>query len=151
MKPAETLALIAKIRAALSLAQQRRHHHHHHGAWPMSNPGYLANLAVAALESGVTVQSSGSPTLNGSYPIDSLSLQKYGLTSMVVGSTGAFPGGAASWTILDVNGQPHTFSAPAEFTSFVDALVTYVLSLYQIVDGVNTAATDLPSPTLNIP
>lgn len=135
----------------LVLSSQKHHHHHHHHKGPiMAISPYLSSLAVAALDAGVTLSSASTPALDGTYPTDSLSLSKYQFVALFVMNENAFPLGQTTWTLMDVNGQPHVFNTTTQFLAALNAFAGYILALYQIIDGVNTTATELPSNTVTI-
>lgn len=115
----------------------------------MSNP-YLVNLAVAAIQSGVTLSSPSTPAIDGTYPLDDLSLSKYQWAAQFVMNQNAFPLGQSTWTLLDINGVKHVFASTTQFLAALNAFASYLLELYQIIDGISSPAA-LPSQIVAIP
>lgn len=113
---------------------------------------YLVNLAYAALSSGVQVSSVSHPEINGLYAVDSESLAKLQFPMLYIQgqATPAFPNGAPSRVVKDMNGISHTFASPANYLNWGFALANYADQLQQIVDQ-TSSATSLPSQTVTIP
>lgn len=95
----------------------------------------------------VTVTSTGTPALSGTYGISQLA--NANIVALQVGlSAGIVPGGGgASFPYKDAAGVDHTFTAD-QFKNFATAMFGYVFTLTRIAFG---SADALPSPVLTIP
>jgi hypothetical protein len=77
---------------------------------------------------GLTITSTSTPALNGTYRIDASAQQTIAaIYSGVKGGDGV-PGGGATFTFLDSAGAPHNFT-PDQFTAFAKAVRDYVYAL----------------------
>jgi hypothetical protein len=74
----------------------------------------------------VTVNSTGTPALDGTYAIDAGSQVAISAIANTIANTGKFPGGGATMDYPDSSGDYHTFPSPAEFISFAAAISAYV-------------------------
>lgn len=109
----------------------------------------LAQQAVAAIGSGVTIALSGSTTLAPTtFPTDPTTQTKLDSVITVVTATGKFPGGETLWPMKDAVGNWHTFTI-GQYTTIAAAIAGYVAPLDLIQDG-NTGVTALPSPDLSL-
>src|SRR5271157_676141 len=72
----------------------------------------------------VQVNSTSTPSLNGAYSISQPSLSTYNTLAKQVQAFNAFPGGAYSLVINDINGIPHSFTVSA-FLNFYNAVLYY--------------------------
>lgn len=113
---------------------------------------YLVNTAYAALESGCLVSSALHPEVNGLYPVDPESLAKLQFPMLFIQGQvpPAFPNGAASRTVRDMNGVSRVFTDPMTFLNWGFALANYADTLQQIIDQ-TSSATSLPPQTVSIP
>lgn len=111
---------------------------------------FLQNSAAAALQSGVIIQSTLHPEINSLYPVDDDSLNKLVFPALFAMTNSAFPGGATSRPVLDMNGITRTFTDAPTFVARCWGLANYVDQLKQIIDGIS-AATALPNQTVVIP
>src|SRR6185312_2301514 len=109
----------------------------------------LTDESQAALNSGCAVVSASTPAINATYAIDPPSLDKLFKTGAYILAFGAFPNGQATWTLLDLGGNPRTFPTTASFLSALRGVADYVAQLNQIIDGLSTL-TALPSQPVTI-
>lgn len=106
----------------------------------------LAQKAQAMLSAGCQIASTGTPALNGTYAVDSLSQMHVVAVETSIAAGKGLPGGASTVTWPDVTGAPHSFTA-TNFSNFAAALRDYVSALSAI------AATDsgtLPAQPMTI-
>jgi hypothetical protein len=93
----------------------------------------LAQQAQVALGAGVAVTSTGTPALNGTYPIDPLTQGRIASVSTYILVNGKFPGSATTYAWVDVAGAAHVFPSTAAFQAFATAIADHVSILEQIV------------------
>lgn len=112
------------------------------GAWsiytaPVPSPA----LAAAAFAAGLTIASTGTPALNGTYGIDQLSQMDIIAIETSLNAGKGFPGGAATFNYADMSGAMHSFTE-ANFTNFAASIRDYVYALKSAISG---AASTLPA------
>jgi hypothetical protein len=122
------------------------------GAWTFTAPVIpaptLAQQAVAAMNAGLTITSTSTPALNGTYGVDPMSQGRLASISTYILVNSSFPGGSATYPFIDLSGTPHVFPTTASFQAFATACANYVAA----VDFVSaTGAGTLPSPSITIP
>jgi hypothetical protein len=83
----------------------------------------------AAIAAGCQIVSTGTPALNGTYPIDDSTLIKAMGEQNYIALKGTFTNGQTTRAWLDVSGAPHVFPTTAEFTAFGEALAQYIDAL----------------------
>jgi hypothetical protein len=93
-------------------------------------PAQLANTALGA---GLAITSTSTPALNGTYAIDNASQGKIAAISVYILTNAKFPGGVASYPLVDMSGTPHTFPTTASFQAFATAVADYVAALDAII------------------
>jgi hypothetical protein len=105
--------------------------------------------AQSALGGTVTVSSSGTPAINGNYPVDATTQAKLNAVTTYVMLNGAFPGDSSSMAWLDASGSVHTFPSIAVFKAFATAIADFVakVSLYRDSGGTVGA---IPSTAISI-
>lgn len=123
--------------------------------WTYSNGAYaapvpptptLAQQAAATLSAGLTVTSTGTPAINGTYPTTDLP-QRYLASEMQFVSTfGTFTTGGTTLDWPDVSGALHEFDIPT-FTAFAKQFAMFVAANIRCIDG---HATELPSANVTI-
>lgn len=123
------------------------------GAWSYQAPApppapTLAQQAQAALAEGLAITSTGTPSLNGVYAVDSATQGRITGTMLFVQVNGKFPGSSVTMTWALANGSVVTFPGTAEFQAFASAVATYVADLDEIA---LTGAGTLPAATATIP
>lgn len=106
----------------------------------------LAENAVAALGSGLTIASTATPSLNGTYAIDQLSQMDIIAIETSLNAGKGFPGGATTFDYADMAGTFHSFTQ-ANFTDFAAAVRDYVYALKSVIASVSTT---LPASTATI-
>ena len=97
---------------------------------PAPTPAQLANTAMGA---GLAITSTGTPALNGTYAIDNATQGKIAAISVYILTNAKFPGGVASYPLMDLSGTPHTFPTTASFQAFATAVADYVAVLDVII------------------
>lgn len=109
---------------------------------------YLANVAAAALGSGLSI-TSPSPGVSGTYPVDEQAQQAMMKVVSYVAVNGKFPAGLTSWPLLDVTGIVHQIPSIAVFNAVMTAIADYAAQLTLLIDG-RSAATSVPPPFVTI-
>lgn len=102
--------------------------------------GIIAGLAAPI--TSVAVTSTLFPALNGTYPIDSGSLQNIQFLASYVAINGSFPAGQSSQIWLDSSQQRHTFTTTAEWQAFAKAMA----DAYALVNLGGTPANPVTIP-----
>ena len=87
-----------------------------------------AMQAAQALASGVQVNSTGTPAINGAYALDAQSLENITAISTSIANGKGFPGGGATYDYPDAAGTFHTFPNTTVWTNFAAAIAGYVSS-----------------------
>lgn len=92
------------------------------------SPTQTAQNAIAA---GLTVTSTSTPVLNGTYALNPTSLAD--LNGLVTGVmiAGTFPNDAATYDYHDASLVAHTFPSLTEFKAFATAVLNFVSSVTQ--------------------
>ena len=106
----------------------------------------LQSALASAIASGISITSTSTPSLSGTYAVDESTQAK--ITSTMTGiSLGlGLPGGGSTFIYPDIAGAPHTFTQ-AQFQNFAIAVRNYVYSLLLYAAGQGT----LPSSAITIP
>lgn len=99
--------------------------------------GYNAAVAVqqaqatyvTALATGLTVTSTGTPALNGTYAIDPSTQANITAEQVYIATKGTFTNGQATKAWPNKAGAFHTFPSTAAFTAFAVAVAQYVDAL----------------------
>jgi len=109
----------------------------------------LAQQAAMALAAGLTITSTGTPALNGTYACDDAAQARINRVYALIqrGGGAVFPAGLTSLPWPDKSGALHTFTSVAEFLAFETAVGNYVLAL-DMIQAANSGT--LPSSTVNI-
>ncbi|WP_233831769.1 hypothetical protein [Paraburkholderia sp. ZP32-5] len=94
----------------------------------------LIHLAYAALNAGLAVSSTGTPALNGTYAVDSLSQADVIAIETSLNAGKGFPGGASTFSYPDANGALHSFNE-ANFTDFAQTVRDYVYGCRAVIAG----------------
>lgn len=126
------------------------------GVWsfaapPAASAPTLAQQAGAASITGLIIVSNG-PTLTMAATLFPTSASTQTALNTVVNglnTTGAFPGGATSFPMLDAAGVWHTFTM-AQYKAVAVAIFNYVASLDLIANGNPLGATSLPPNSVTI-
>lgn len=110
---------------------------------PSVTPAMAAQEALAA---GISIASTSTPALDGTYACDSLTQADIVAIETSLNAGKGFPGGAALFNYPDTSGAMHAFSE-ANFTDFAAAVRDYVYALKSVIAG---ASTSLPSSAITI-
>ena len=95
----------------------------------------LAQQAAALLAAGLTITSTGTPAINGTYGCKDSDQARFSRTFNLIQKAGgnAFPNGLASLAWPLRNGTPVTFTAVATFLAVEQAVGNFVLSCDQVM------------------
>lgn len=107
----------------------------------------LAQQAAAAINAGLTITSTGTPALNGTYACDDAHQARINRVQGFIEANGKFPNGLTELPWPDMSGAIHLFPTTAEFTAFASAIADYVMALDAVIMGVSTA---LPAISVKI-
>jgi hypothetical protein len=110
-------------------------------------PLSLAQQAQMAMGLGFAVTSTGSPSLNATYPVDPQTQALISAELLAVLVNGTFADGTTSLNWPDSTGTLRTFPSVAEFKIFAAACGAYVATLYKVING---TLTSLPPPSVTI-
>lgn len=114
---------------------------------PAVPPPTLAQQAAAALGAGLTITSTSTPALNGTYPADPATISYVNSEMVSLAKNGTFADGTTSVQWPDTSGALHTFSV-TEFEAFAGAMGKFVALCRQCIIG---ASQSLPPSTATIP
>lgn len=106
----------------------------------------LVESAYAALNAGLTVSSTETPALNGTYAVDQLSQMDIVAIETSLNAGKGFPGGMSPFSYPDATGAMHSFSE-ADFTDFAAAVRDFVYGCRAVIGGTSTA---VPSNAIQI-
>ena len=110
----------------------------------------LAQQAANAAVAGLTIALSGTVTLAATmFPTDPVTQTKLGAVVTTLLATGAFPGGSASYPMLDAAGAWHTFTA-AQYKTVAGAIASYVAACDLIAAGNPLGAAELPANAVSL-
>ena len=106
----------------------------------------LAQQAGALLAAGLTVASTGTPSLDGVYACDMVTQSHVTseITALLLNS--AFADGGATVTWPDTSGALHTFNA-TQFKSWATAMAAFIAGCAKCING---ASSSLPSASVTI-
>jgi len=107
-------------------------------AWAAAHP---------VMPTSVTITSTGTPSLSGTYPIDHDTLSTLNGEASYIAINSAFSSGTSTLPWPDTSGVLHTFSSTAEFIAFASAVTKYVT---QATMAIQTSGT-MPSSPVTIP
>jgi hypothetical protein len=106
----------------------------------------LIQSAQSALSAGLSVASTSTAALNGTYAVDQLSQMDVIAIETSLNAGKGFPGGVTTFNYPDVGGVMHAFTE-ANFTDFAAAVRDYVYALKSVIAG---ASTTLPAASTTI-
>ncbi|MFL9907360.1 hypothetical protein [Paraburkholderia sp. RL17-337-BIB-A] len=106
----------------------------------------LIQSAQTAMAAGISIVSTGTPALNGTYACDQLSQMDIIAIETSLNAGKGFPGGATTFNYPDVTGVMHSFTE-ADFTNFAAAVRDFVYGCKSVIAG---ASTTLPSSAVTI-
>jgi len=116
---------------------------------PTPNPlAAAAAASAAAFAAGLAITSTGTPALNGTYPIDPATQAHIQAEVVSILLNGTFADGTGTVVWLDTAGASHTFASVAAFKAFASAVAAYVAALFKYAEG---TLTTLPPATATIP
>lgn len=98
---------------------------------------------AAAVTAGLTITSTGTPALDGTYALDQASQENIIAEQVCINTNGLFTNGQSTRAWPDKAGVFHTFPSIAEFKTFAIAVAAYVDAL----DGALAAAEQGGSPS----
>jgi len=114
--------------------------------------GVMTQKLVPLLQlQGVAVNSTGTPALDGTYPIDAAAQSTMTALSAGIAAGKALPGGGTTFNYPDMGGTQHAFTA-ANFLNFAAAIEGYLYDFNQALPVlVSGGSASLPEPPLLIP
>ena len=101
-------------------------------AWQAARAATAA--ASTLLAGGLAVTSTGTPSLNATYPCDPVSQQLVTSDQVYIATTGKFTNGGTTRGWKDITGTLHTFASPADFTTFAEAVAQFVDAVAAALD-----------------
>lgn len=114
----------------------------------------LAQAAVAAAQSaiasGITITSTGTSALNGTYPLDPATQAKVNGVTTCILVNGTFPNNATTLNWYDISGVSHTFPNVTAFKNFANAFVNYITPIDEYANS-GGASGSLPPNQITIP
>lgn len=104
----------------------------------------LAQQALALLSAGCQIVSTGTPALNGTYPVDAQTQAQITaeITSILLNDIFADGGSTIEW--LDTANASHSFTL-AQFKTFATAVAAFVSTCVKCTTGLATALPTQPS------
>jgi hypothetical protein len=105
---------------------------------PDTDPRYLtylnpaptpASVVAVALAAGLAITSTGTPAIDGTYPLDSITQFEINSVMLFIQTNGDFPGGTSTYPWFDAAGAPHIFPSIAVFKEWATAVANYVAAL----------------------
>lgn len=121
------------------------------GNWPppLTPEQQLASVVSSALAAGLTITSTSTPAINGTYAVDQAAQSRINAIETAILKNGAFPGSNGSQMAYpDITGKLNVFPSTALFSEFATAVADYVADLDLYAAGA-TGAT-LPSASVTI-
>lgn len=110
---------------------------------PAPSAAFLAGQAV--LNNGISITSTSTPSINGTYSLSQDSQNMIvGTAEDITLSGGTFPGGASSLPWTDINGTAHVFPSVALFKEFALAIAAFIGQVDVYVSS-NGAVGSLPT------
>ena len=104
--------------------------------------------AAAALNAGVTINSTSAPAINGTYAINPSSLANINGTVTYILLNDSFPGNNTTMNWYDAANTAHTFPSVTVFKAFATAYTNYVAALNEYILSGSTGS--LPASTVTI-
>jgi hypothetical protein len=106
----------------------------------------LVQTAQTALATGLSIVSTNTAALNGTYAVDPLSQMDIIAVETSLNAGKGFPGSVTTFSYPDVTGIMHAFTE-ANFTDLAAAVRDYVYALKSVIAG---ASTTLPATSTTI-
>lgn len=121
------------------------------GSWSFAAPATPtltpAQQATAALAGTLTINSTGSPAIDGAYAIDPATQGKIAAVEVYILKNSTFPGGATTYPWPMAAGAIVTFPSTTVYQNWATAIANYISAL-DIVIAADGGA--LPPPTVTI-
>ncbi len=118
---------------------------------PTTTPPALtpAQQAANAIAAGIQIVSTSTPTLNGTYALDAISLSD--INGLVTGImlNGSFPDSQSTYIYHDSSFTPHTFPSIAAFKAFATAVLNFSSQVIQYAKSGGTLGA-IPSNPVTI-
>ena len=111
-----------------------------------ANANFERNLQ-AALVSGLTVNGTGTPAIDGTFAVNPTTQGKIAAVEVYILKNGLFPGGGSTYPWPTVSGTFVTFPSTTVYQNWATAIANYV-SAIDIVIASDTGS--LPSSTVTI-
>lgn len=107
-----------------------------------------AQSAAQLMAAGLTITSTATPALNGTYDVDDAAQSNIVSEMLCIQVSGKFADGGTTLAWPDKAGTIHTFPSTADFTAFALAAAAFVANCSKVASG---ASTLLPLNTATIP
>ncbi len=116
---------------------------------PSSPPLTPQQQAYQAIADGLTITSTSTPALNGTYALDTVSLSD--MNGLVTGImlNGSFPSGQSTYIYHDSSFLPHAFPSIELFKSFATAVLNFSSQVIQYAKSGGTLGS-IPSNQITI-
>ena len=105
--------------------------------------------ATAAIAKGLTISSTSTPTLNGTYSLTPNSQSNINAVVTYIILNNTFPGGQSAMPWVDQNGSAHVFTSLSVFKAFSTAIADYVAAVSLYADSGGTQGS-LPNSNVTI-
>lgn len=115
---------------------------------PTPAPPTPAQQAMNAIGAGLTVTSTSTPALNGTYEIDPISQGEISAVINYILVNNDFPGGVGTYPWSDMSGAFHVFPNVAIFKQWATAVANYVAQLKLYASG--APGVTLPASSITI-
>lgn len=107
---------------------------------------------MSAVAAGVQITSSSTPGLAGTYAIDDGAITKITAEQVYIATKGTFTNGQLTRGWLDQAGNAHLFASTSQFTTFAEAIATYLDNLVTVEAALQSGqSVSWPSKTVSIP
>jgi len=116
--------------------------------FPAGWPASAAQQVAALLAGGLTITSTSTPALNGTYACDAASIAHISAEMISALVNGVFADGSASVVWADIAGGQHTFPSVAAWKPFATVVGAFVAAATKVAIGVSAT---LPPNTATIP
>lgn len=102
------------------------------GNWPppLTPEQQLASVVSSALAAGLTITSTSTPAINGTYAVDQAAQSRINAIETAILKNGAFPGTSGTQMAYpDITGKLNVFPGLASWNAFATAIADYVADL----------------------
>lgn len=107
----------------------------------------LPQQAATAINAGLSISSTTTPALNGTYPASATAQAQINAEVTSILLNGTFADGTSTIEWLDVTGTAHSFTV-AQFKTLATAIGVFVSGCFKCINGQSTT---IPSSIRNIP